>query len=165
MNGIAIRTATTGDAPIIHRLAHEIWWPAYKELLPHGQIEVMLHHLYSIAALEEQMASGQEFALALREDISVGFIGFRPKPSATGTMRIEKLYILPAEQGKGTGKLLINHAAAIALAAGMRLLELNVYRHNPARAFYERQGFVVVETVEIPFHGYILDDYVMQKAL
>ncbi|SKB69653.1 Acetyltransferase (GNAT) domain-containing protein [Parapedobacter luteus] len=165
MNDVTIQAAATADIPTIHRLAHEIWWPAYGGLLSPGQISLMLENIYSADGLQQQMDAGQRFSLAIMERTAVGFVGFRLKPSATDIMRIEKLYILPAVQGHGIGQRLIHHVARHALAAGANCLELNVYRYNPAKAFYERQGFAVVEAVKIPYHGYVLDDYIMQKKL
>jgi len=125
----------------------------------------MLKNNYAIAALKQQMVAGQQFALATSDGQAVGFIGFQQKPADDSIMRIEKLYVHPSQQGKGTGKKLIDHVGQLALAAGISHLELNVYRHNPAKIFYERQGFVIVESVQIPYHGYLLDDYIMRKQL
>jgi len=164
MDETAIRQATPADVLTIHRLAHEIWWPTYRDLLPHGQIKLMLELMYSESALLNQLKNGQQFALAVTDETPVGFVGFQTKPDSP-VMRIEKLYVVPSEQGKGTGKQLINHVVALALAENIRCLELNVYRQNPAKAFYERQGFKVVAEVAIPYHGYTLEDYIMQKPL
>ena len=165
MDEISFKAATLADLPVIHRLANEIWWPTYKDYLTDGQIRLMLERLYSIAALQEQLKAGQHFSFAMRRRIPVGFIGFQFKASAAHIMRIEKLYVLPSEQGKGTGKLIINHVAQIALAANSSYLELNVNRYNPALSFYERLGFVIVDTVDIPYHGYLLNDYLLRKGL
>ncbi|MFC3200016.1 GNAT family N-acetyltransferase [Parapedobacter deserti] len=165
MNDITICIATLDEVFVINRLAHEIWWPAYAKLLPHDQIDFMLKAIYSFDALRNQMAAGQRFCLAKRNGDAIGFVGFQPKPSVRSIMRIEKLYVLPSEQKKGIGKLLIDYVAQIALTADLHCLELNVYQYNPAKAFYEREGFKVVEAVEIPYHGYVLNDYVMQKQL
>ncbi|WP_326328016.1 GNAT family N-acetyltransferase [Parapedobacter sp. 10938] len=146
-------------------MAHDIWWPTYRNYIDHDQIGLMLKLIYSTQALWKQLETGQRFSLAVRNDIAVGFIGFQPKLGNPKVMRIEKLYVSQSEQGQGTGKLLINHVAQTALAAGYSYLELNVNRNNPAVTFYGRQGFVTVETVDIPYHGYMLNDYVMQKKL
>lgn len=164
MKKIKIHTAKYEDLRIIHRLAHKIWWPTYGELLPHGQIRLMLDNIYSESSLRAQRESGQQFAIATRRDVAVGFVGYQPKQELPA-MRIEKLYVLPSEQGKGTGKRLIDHVVLCALDAGFSLLELNVYRHNPAKAFYEHMGFSVTAEVAIPYHGYTLRDYIMQKPL
>ncbi len=162
---VTLRAATEADLPIIRRLAHDIWWPTYGSYLAHGQISLMLELIYAERKLQEQLDEGERFSLALRAGIAVGFVGFRPKPGNEATMRIEKLYIQPSEQGKGTGKLLVDHVAQTACAAGCNALELHVNRGNPAEAFYRRQGFVIADTVDIPYHGYLLNDYVMRKAL
>lgn len=125
----------------------------------------MLELIYSEEALQAQLKTGQRFSLALRGGVSVGFVGFQPKHGMAKTMRIEKLYVMPPEQGKGTGKLLIDHVTQAALAGGYSCLELNVNRSNTAVRFYDRQGFVIIDTVDVPYHGYVLNDYVMQKKL
>ena len=165
MSNITIRQAKFTDALIIHELAHEIWWPTYQDYIPHGQIKLMLALIYSENALREQMEAGQRFSIVLRDDNLVGFVGFWPKPSATDILRIEKIYIHPSEQGKGTGRLLIDHVSQIARVANIHSLELNVNRNNPAKTFYEKQGFVIVAEVDVPYHNYVLNDYIMQKQL
>src|SRR3546814_202410 len=162
---IKLRTATVTDVPTIRQLAHDTWWPTYGAYIDHGQISLMLELIYSKNALRTQLAAGQCFALALRGDTAVGFVGFQPKAGHPKTMRIEKLYVGQSEQGNGTGKLLINHVAQVALATDCSHLELNVNRYNPASGFYERQGFVITDTVDTPYHGYVLNDYIMQMEL
>ncbi len=165
MDTINIRQATAGDVQTIHRLAHDIWWPTYQDYIPHDQIRLMLELIYDERALLAQLDAGQYFSIAVRSEQPVGFVGFRSKPDDARIMRIEKIYIHPSEQGKGTGVLLIDHVSTAARAQGKMLLELNVNRSNPAKAFYTKQGFVVVEEVDIPYHGYVLNDYIMQKPL
>lgn len=164
-NEVALRNATEMDFAVIRRLAHEIWWPTYGSYLAHGQISLMLEQIYSESALMEQAEAGQVFTMAMRGDIAVGFVGFKAKRGEPCTMRIEKLYVAQSEHGKGTGTLLINHIAQVALTTGCSALELNVNRYNPAIGFYTRLGFAIVETVDIVYHGYTLNDYVMRKDL
>jgi hypothetical protein len=41
-----------------------------------------------------------------------------------------------------------------------------VHRSNPARPFYEKQGFRIYEVKDIPFGpGFVLNDYLMEKDL
>lgn len=160
-----IRPATESDLSVIRQLAHDIWWPTYERYLDRGQISLMLEKIYSDHALQQQLKAGQRFSLVLRDAVPIGFVGFRAKPGDPTTTRIEKLYVSPSEQGKGTGRLMVDHVVQAAHAMGCTQLELNVNRNNSAVAFYHRQGFVVVDTLDIPYHGYILNDYVMQKKL
>src|SRR5690606_8232135 len=125
-NDVGLRAATAADLAVVHRLAHDIWWPTYGSYLTHDQISLMLELIYEEEALQEQLKDGQRFTVAIRgDDTAVGFVGFQPKHTKTEPkiMRIEKLYVAPSEQGKGTGKLLIGYVAQIALADGCSYLE------------------------------------------
>ena len=167
-----LRSATgRQDLELIHRLAHRIWGPTYKDYLDPLQIETMLADMYSVEALGRQLASGITFTIWEMDGLPAGFVGFGKRPflmsenEPTPVMRIEKLYILPAAQGFGGGRLLVQHVEATALSQGIITIELNVNRHNPAHLFYRRQGFIIVQEVDIPYGNFLLNDYIMQKEL
>jgi GNAT superfamily N-acetyltransferase len=73
--------------------------------------------------------------------------------------------VLPSEQGRGTGKELINYISASAKKLGGNTLELNVNRGNNAQNFYLKSGFSIFQTVDIPYHQFVLNDYVMRKTI
>lgn len=158
-----IRKATEQDIPVISELAEIIWWPSYRNIISDEQISFMLKDMYSEESLKDQMNSGVEFILAERENIPVAFAGF----SATepGVFKLHKLYVLPSEQGSGTGKKLIGHISDLAREQGGRILELNVNRGNPASGFYKKAGFDIYRTVDIAYYNFVLNDYVMRKDL
>lgn len=169
-----IRLANTADISIIHRLAHDIWWPTYRTILSAAQIEHMLQDFYSEEALTKQLASGYHYALWEENGNAQGFACFRASQSdyvqdadgeALQVMRIERLYVLPATQGKGIGTQLIEFIADAARAISVSLLELNVNRENPAVQFYLKSGFKNVVAVDIPYRTYVLNDYIMQKSV
>jgi GNAT superfamily N-acetyltransferase len=61
---------------------------------------------------------------------------------------VRKLYVAPAHQGGGIGAWALRAAVAEASAAGLPV-RLTVLRTNPARRFYEREGFRLAgETAE-----------------
>lgn len=167
-----LRTVTEiHDLELIHQLAHKIWWPTYQDYLDPLQIETMLSEMYSVEALLQQQADGIRFTIWELDDQPAGFVGFglkHPDDSEKQEpviVRIEKLYLLPEAQGFGGGRLLMQHAEEEARKVGAALLELNVNRHNPAQLFYRRLGFLIVKEVDIPYEGFFLNDFVMQKAL
>lgn len=118
--------------------------------------------MYSVEAIQASMALKSIFYLLFNDDEAVGFIGIEPKEDL---LRIEKIYLLPNTHGKGFGKLLIDFAADEARKQGLSELELNVNRSNNAYHFYLKQGFRVVEEVDIPYYEFILDDYIMRKKI
>lgn len=153
------------DIQAIHELAEKIWWPAYRNVISDEQIRFMLEDMYSERSLLDQMNSGLEFWLAERESVPVAFAGYSLIEPEKQIYKLHKLYVLPSEQGRGTGTKLIDHISALAKSAGGRILELNVNRGNQAQNFYRKAGFDVFETVDIPYHHFVLNDYVMRKAL
>lgn len=160
---LEIRKANLEDAQLIHELVHQIYYPTYKEILSQGQIDFMLEKSYTVKALQESMSLDQDFYLALYDQRPVGFIALGAKDHKI--LRIEKLYLLPSTQGKGIGLKLIEFAKESAKKQDKSIVELNVNRGNKAYYFYLKTGFKVIEEVDIPYFGYVLDDYVMQISI
>ncbi|HEY1024482.1 MAG TPA: GNAT family N-acetyltransferase [Sphingobacteriaceae bacterium] len=162
---LKIRTATSTDIPVIHDLAHKIWWPSYKGIISDEQISFMLDKMYSEEALQQQMDEGIQFLVAEKESSPVGFAAYSFSGPEEYIFKLQKLYVLPSEQGKGTGKKLIEDVAGLSRSGGGKVLELNVNRGNPAFNFYKKLGFEIYQTVDIPYFGFFMNDYVMRKSL
>lgn len=159
---IKIELAEQSDIRSISNMAHIIWPNAYGDILSQDQIDFMLEKSYSIEGLAESMVNGQFFYLLKEDGLAQGFVALR---TLEDKIRIEKLYLMPDVQGKGFGKVLIDFAFEKAVLKGKGIVELNVNRNNPAYHFYLKQGFEVIETVDIPYYDYVLNDYVMQKKV
>ena len=165
---VKVRQADADDIGIIHQLAHDIWPVAYKEILSNAQLEYMLDMMYSHQALKYQIVNqGHEFFLLSHNDKPVGFASIQPKYKISeGLYRLNKLYVLPTEQGKGFGQLLLSHIISFIKPKGAFILELNVNRNNKAVTFYEKQGFKIIREEDIAIgKGYFMNDYVMQKEI
>ena len=160
-----IRKATDSDIQAINELAEKIWWPSYRNIISDEQISFMLNDMYSSESLREQMNSGIEFLLVERDKLPLAFAGFSETDTKNQVFKLHKLYVLPTEQGRGTGRKLIEHVSSLAKAKGGKILELNVNRGNPAHHFYRKIGFDIYQTVDISYHHFILNDYIMRKDL
>lgn len=160
-----IRQASEHDIPAINELAEKIWWPSYRNIISDEQISFMLNDMYSAESLKEQMNSGIEFLLVEKENIPLAFAGYSLTDPENQVYKLHKLYVLPTEQGNGTGRNLIAKVSSLAKAKGGKILELNVNRGNPAHHFYRKIGFDIHQTVDINYHHFVLNDYVMRKNL
>lgn len=161
---IAIRNAVAEDAAMLRLLAEKIWWPTYSDILSKEQIRFMLDEIYAEEKLRQQIENGEQTFLLLQEDEkTVAFAAYGAQTENPEIYKLHKLYALPKTQGKGYGKLLIKTVCGKVQEAGKHFLKLNVHRQNKTRFFYEKLGFKIIETVDIPFGPYILQDYIMQK--
>jgi GNAT superfamily N-acetyltransferase len=162
-------TASNSDIALIQELAEKTWWPTYGPLQPKAKIEFLLETFYSTSALSKSIKGGdQEFILLHDDGVPQGFASFGEHPSKKSTYKLFKLYVLPSTQGKGYGRALIEEVKSRVIMRSHGLaseLELNVYRGNPARRFYEKIGFVVIEEVNEPVGDFFFEDYVMTLTL
>ncbi|WP_128543462.1 GNAT family N-acetyltransferase [Larkinella soli] len=163
---LVFRKATIDDIPAVIALQERIWEPTYRDILSSDQIEYMFTATYSAESLADQMTrQGHQFLLALQDHEPVGFASYSRTDAAGERYKLHKIYVLPSEQGKGTGRLLLEETAEKCRAAGGERLILNVNRYNRARHFYERMGFAVIREEDVPIGPYWMNDYVMEKIL
>ncbi len=160
-----IRIATKLDIPVISELAEKTWWPSYSQIISDEQIGFMLQDMYSAESLLEQMNAGIEFLIVERENMALGFAAYSLVDTQNQVFKLHKLYVLPSEQGLGTGKKLIDEVSSSAKLKGGKILELNVNRGNPAQHFYKKMAFDIYQTLDINYHHFVLNDYVMRKEL
>jgi len=165
---ITILPAGINDIEIIHSLAHRIWRIAYKEMISPEQMEYMLNMMYSHDSLQYQLEKQKHtFIIAWDDEVPVGFAAYFPKYDLSpGIYRLDKLYVLPDQHGKGIGKKLIDHITSVIKPLGAALLELTVNRNNKALSFYQKLGFIIIKEIDQPIgEGFFMNDYVMQKSL
>ena len=150
------------DIPLIRELTFSIWPQTYSSILTKGQIDYMLEMMYSPASLEKQMLKQHHnFIIVYEEEQPVGFASFSQKENNSKAYRLHKIYVLTTMQGKGT----TDHIIQLIYQKALRHLN-NVNRHNPAKAFYEKLGFKIINTEDIDIgNGYFMNDYVMEKKL
>ncbi len=162
-----ITVATKEQLPIVRDLAYQIWPDTYGTILSKVQLDFMLDKFYSIANLEEQMLEKNQVFMLIQDDEKyLGFCAYELNIDNSNKTKLHKIYVLPETQGKGVGKLLLEKVEGIAKNAGNSHLILNVNRFNKALDFYRYKGFVITEEVDIEIgHGYLMEDYIMEKPL
>ncbi len=163
-----IRQATLADVGIIRELALATWPVAYAEILSPAQLDYMLQLIYSSEALTLQMQEkNHRFILLYEDEQPVGFASYAAKDvNQPHIFRLHKIYVLPTQQGKGSGQQLIDYVVRQAQSAGAAQLELNVNRNNPSVHFYQNKGFKILHEEDIDIgDGYFMNDYVMALTI
>jgi ribosomal protein S18 acetylase RimI-like enzyme len=173
MNGrIRLDALTAADFESLARLAGTIWRAHYTKIIGSAQVDYMLADRYTPEKLRPYLNADDRWLVLLRiDDRAVGYCSYaltegppEMKPSA---MKLEQLYLLPEYYGQGLGRMMLHHVEERARERGCRSLVLQVNKRNDiAVAFYRKAGFSVREEAVFDIGGgFVMDDYVMEKAL
>lgn len=160
---IDIRKAAADDIPAIRAVA-EIAFPAtYAGILAPAQLEYMMEWMYSESSLRRQMLEqGHIYYIAWEGEAPVGYVSIQKEKA--DLFHLQKIYVLPACQGKHVGQRLFRRAlrAVKELHPAPCRVELNVNRLNPAVGFYRKMGMRIVRQGDFPIGGgYYMNDYIM----
>jgi GNAT superfamily N-acetyltransferase len=164
---ITITLATANDFKTIQEIAYKTWPDTYGEILSKAQLDYMLDAFYSEETLNDNVIEkGHHFLLAKENEAVLGFAAYEYNYQDNNRTRIHKIYILPQTQGKGIGKAIIEYIEKLAIENHSAALSLNVNRFNKALSFYQKIGFEIIaeENIELD-HGYLMEDFVMEKPL
>jgi len=159
------RDAGIADIPLIRDLTYKVWPQTYASILSQQQIDYMLEMMYSESSLKKQMTEeGCRFIIVYENSEPAGFASFSETEPAI--WKLHKIYVLPNQQGKGTGKFVLNYIMEEIKKQNAKALQLQVNRYNKAKEFYERLGFTVIQIADFDIgNGYFMNDYVMEKRL
>ena len=161
---LKVLNATTNDIALIRELTFKVWPQTYAAILSSAQINYMLVMMYSEASLKKQMEEDCQFVIIYNDNEPVGFASYQE--TEPQIFKLHKIYVLPSQQGKGTGKFLLDHIIKEIKTKNAKALQLQVNRYNKARNFYENLGFTVLYEVDFDIgNGYFMNDYVMEKKL
>ncbi len=160
-----IRIADILDIPAIRKVVEEVWPIAYGHIISQEQIDYMLNMMYSDESLLRQMTLEDcEFIVALEEEKIVGFASFGEINAHI--FKLHKLYVYTSQQGKGTGKELLDEVCLRSKQGGGISIELQVNKKNSAKRFYEKNGFTLKsEAVFDIGNGFVMDDFILERNL
>ena len=157
------RPLAADEIDTVAALARTIWQATYPALIPQAQIDFMLADRYAPARIRTQL----DDAAHCWQVLGAPPHAFAHACLEAGDCKLDKLYVHPVRQRQGCGAALIEAVAAWARAHGATQLRLQVNRGNrQAIRAYEKNGFAVVEARVFEIGGgFVMDDYVMRRAL
>ena len=160
-----IKKAGIDDIPLIRELTFRVWPQTYASILSQEQIDYMLEMMYSESSLKKQMTEdGCKFIIVYENENPVGFASYSEEEKHT--WKLNKIYVLQNQQGKGTGKYVINYIVEEIKKQNANSLYLQVNRYNNAKTFYEKLGFAEIDFINLDIgNGYFMNDYVMEKKI
>lgn len=146
-------------------LASEIWHECFAELLSLSQIDFMVDKFQSRTAMQSQMdEEGYEYYFATQDGEVQGYVGVQPKD---GKLYLSKLYLRAAARGTGLAPAALAFVEDLARQRGCSHVWLTVNRQNArAIAAYKKAGFGQIREQVVDIGGgFVMDDYVLEKAV
>jgi GNAT superfamily N-acetyltransferase len=162
----ALEPLRISGIPEIGELARAIWRQHYASIIGSAQIEYMLRNKYTPMDLEPYVGAPDRWFDVLRvDDKPSGFL--RTFRASRDEFKLEEIYVAKGLRGKGYGKLLLDRAESLAREQRCRTMFLYVNRANEGSiGAYLRNGFTVKESKVVDIgHGFVMDDYLMEKSL
>jgi N-acetylglutamate synthase-like GNAT family acetyltransferase len=143
---VVVRRADVGDAEDARRLVSE---------LGYGGLDVETFAKGFAAVLAEP---SQSVWVAEEGGAIVGMLALSAKPQvrlAAKVLTIDEIVVREASRGRGVGATLMAVAKREAVREGARRLELHTQRarESYARGFYEKQGFVEIDSAVMRWEG------------
>lgn len=165
-NGLRLLDLAVGHFDALAALAARIWREHYTPIIGAAQVEHMLASRYTPERLRGYVgASDRWLKLLFAGEALVGYSSYALDGAAG--MKLEQLYLDAAVRGRGHGRALLDDVESAARGAGCQRVWLTVNRHNAhAIAVYERRGYAVERAAVFDIGaGFVMDDYVMTKAV
>ncbi|MDO5398541.1 MAG: GNAT family N-acetyltransferase [bacterium] len=157
---IAINTPEEFDS--LAELASEIWHEHFTSIIGEAQVEYMLEHFQSSAAMQEQVRNdGYSYYCVCDGGEVCGYCAICPHEDY---MYLSKFYMRADFRRKGIGRKMMDFIAGETKKAGLPKIRLNVNKYNFAIDVYKRLGFsITADEVNDIGNGFVMDDYVMEK--
>lgn len=143
-----VRKATATDADALSKIGSEAFSAAYGEFNAPADLSAHIHENYSPGAIQRELGlPDRRYLLASAGDEPAGLCKLCEGPTPDGipapaALEIQQLYIHPAHQRRGVGKMLVDAALDEARSAGLMGVWLGVWeKADWAIYFYLNYGF------------------------
>jgi ribosomal protein S18 acetylase RimI-like enzyme len=156
------------DIDALIELAGVIWRHHYPGMVSMEQIEYMLAERYTPANILAQMQRGDAWwDKALAGGRMIGYTQYELAEQDAGVMTLNQIYVHQDCQRRGHGGRMLAHVEDQARRRGCALVRLKVNKRNlKSIAAYRKHGYAVAAAVVADIGGgFVMDDYVMEKAL
>lgn len=143
----AVRDASLDDGPDVQRVAAAAWRSTYSGLLSDATIEAFIERAYGAETIRHRI-DADTFLVAVNEGEVRAFADAFPRERH---VVLAAIYAEPGWLGQGLGSLLLDELRR--RFPGMPISADVLVGNRLGEAFYERRGFVPIETLEADLFG------------
>lgn len=165
-NNVQIRLAEVNDIPEVRELLRVTWHDTYGEHIPAGDLDTYLDTVYTEAKLAEILNADREDCFVAESDGRIaGWTRLR-RDDDNDVFYLISLYVLPAFQKKGIGKLLLDNAISFGLEYRFEKITLGVMEANTDSVeWYKHHGFTVVRDEPFTWVNTTVNHLIMEKVI
>lgn len=163
---LAVRVTNLQHIRTLRSLTYTIWRAHFPGVISVEQIEYMLRKFYGTWNIVKKLWRGERFYLVKSGGKYVGYFSYSFEPDSK-RVQLNKFFLLKDMRGKGIARAAADHMLQIAKDHGAKVMWLAINRKNKdSIAAWEHLGFKIVreEAFDIG-HGFVMDDYIMEKPL
>ncbi len=165
MPDVTVRSATVHDAPAVAQVHWDSWVATYRTVFPQQSFDdyplAKRERLWAHeAGLNADPARRSQLLVAVQGGAVAGFAHVGPyrvqaadAPDAAGEGELRALYLAPALQRHGIGRLLWAASAAQLRSMGFTALRLWCIAGNSAESFYLAMGAQPIASATFDAHG------------
>lgn len=137
-----IRAAVDQDWPAICQVFKNAGIAAWGEIFSPSALEEIALNESWLAVIKAQSPE-EGFVVAVDSGNVVGFAAFRADPLEPSVGEVALLYTEPSVWGRGFGHELLQYCERELRSMGFSSAKLWTEERNPARGFYDRQGWTL----------------------
>jgi len=153
------------DYRLISKLAKVIWTEHYIPIIGVDQVDYMLEKFQSEKAIKDQaLINNYKYFTIYNQSDPIGYLSIKKEETS---LFLSKIYIKVTSRGQGIGKKAMNFIETQARGLNCKKIYLTVNKYNTdSIKAYQKIGFNKIEELVIDIgHGYVMDDYKMEKLL
>jgi ribosomal protein S18 acetylase RimI-like enzyme len=141
---VEIRPVTRADLAALRAMLVETWHATYDAIYGATRVTEITTRWHSIEQLEAGLGQDRVALIAVRGSAIVGHCYVSVLADQPRTAKLWRLYVVPAQQGRGIGQRLLEAGFAAAPAHDRRVVDVEP-ANSRAIGFYGRCGFVAIE--------------------
>jgi ribosomal protein S18 acetylase RimI-like enzyme len=163
---VTLRPVSLNHLDALRELGQQIWREHYVPIIGAEQVEHMVALRFAPEALLGYIgARDRWFKVLLLGEKMTGYTSYAL--DGAGGLKLEQLYIETHARGRGLGGTVLGQVESAARDRGCDRVWLTVNRHNAsAITVYRHRGYEIERAAVFDIGGgFVMDDYVMTKAV
>lgn len=141
-------------------VATEIVKEHYDPIIGPTMNDYMIQMFQSVPAVTQQLQTGCQYYFVKKNGAILGFLAYYLRGES---LYLSKFYLYKHQRGNGYSRQMLDFLIQTAKDDGLKAIELNVNRNNPAIQVYQKLGFTVIREEDNAIgNGFVMRDYVLR---